>query len=94
MVGAESQAHSALRDQREVAKMTPQEAQQVFELIKAKHIQIIDLKFNDLPGLWQHFSMPVSELTEMDDLTKSIWRKAWASMAPASAASRRFRRAI
>ena len=55
--------------------MNPQEAQQVFELIKAKHIQIIDLKFNDLPGLWQHFSMPVTELTEMDDLTKSIWEE-------------------
>ena len=55
--------------------MTPQEAQQVFELIKAKHVQIIDLKFNDLPGLWQHFSMPVTELTEMDDLTKSIWEE-------------------
>jgi len=55
--------------------VTPQEAQQVFELIKAKHIQIIDLKFNDLPGLWQHFSMPVTELTEMDDLTKSIWEE-------------------
>ena len=55
--------------------MTPQEAQQVFDLVKAKHVQIIDLKFNDLPGLWQHFSMPVSELTEMDDLTKSIWEE-------------------
>jgi len=55
--------------------MTPQEAQKVFELIKAKHIQIIDLKFNDLPGLWQHFSMPVTELTEMDDLTKTIWEE-------------------
>jgi glutamine synthetase len=55
--------------------VTSQEAQQVFELIKAKHCQIIDLKFNDLPGLWQHFSMPVTELTEMDDLTKSIWEE-------------------
>ena len=55
--------------------MNAQEAQKVFELIKAKHIQIIDLKFNDLPGLWQHFSMPVTELTEMDDLTKSIWEE-------------------
>jgi len=53
--------------------LTPQEAEKVFELIKANNIQIIDLKFNDLPGLWQHFSMPVSELTEMDDLTQSIW---------------------
>ena len=49
--------------------MTPEEAQKVFDLVKANDIQIVDLKFNDLPGLWQHFSMPVSELTEMDDLT-------------------------
>jgi len=53
--------------------MTPEEAQKVFDLVKANDIKIVDLKFNDLPGLWQHFSMPVSELTEMDDLTKSIW---------------------
>ncbi len=50
--------------------MTPEE---VGKLIKDNNVQIVDLKFNDLPGLWQHFSMPVSELTEMDDLTKSIW---------------------
>ncbi|MFQ6019809.1 MAG: glutamine synthetase beta-grasp domain-containing protein, partial [Dehalococcoidia bacterium] len=34
---------------------------------------MVDLKFNDLPGLWQHFSMPVAELTEMDDIMTSIW---------------------
>ncbi len=50
--------------------MSPQD---VAKLIEAEGIQIVDLKFNDLPGLWQHFSMPVSELTEMDDLTTSIW---------------------
>lgn len=50
--------------------MSPQD---VAKFIKDKNVQIVDLKFNDLPGLWQHFSMPVSELTEMDDLTKSIW---------------------
>ncbi len=53
--------------------MTPQEAQRVSDLIKKHNIQIVDLKFNDLPGLWQHFSIPPSELTEMDDLTTSIW---------------------
>jgi glutamine synthetase len=41
----------------------------VARFIKEKNAQVVDLKFNDLPGLWQHFSMPVSELTEMDDLT-------------------------
>jgi glutamine synthetase len=41
--------------------MTPQE---VFQFVKANNIQIVDLKFTDLPGLWQHFSVPISELTE------------------------------
>ena len=27
-------------------------------------LQIVDLKFIDLPGLWQHFSVPISELKE------------------------------
>lgn len=47
--------------------------EKVFKLIKENSIEIIDLKFNDLPGLWQHFSMPVTELIEMDDLTESIF---------------------
>ncbi len=50
--------------------MTPHE---VLKYVKDNDIKIVDLKFNDLPGLWQHFSMPSSELTEMDDLTKTIW---------------------
>nr|WP_243137448.1 type I glutamate--ammonia ligase [Desulfofundulus thermobenzoicus] len=43
------------------------------QFIKENNIEIIDLKFNDLPGLWQHFSMPAEELTEMDDLMDSIF---------------------
>jgi glutamine synthetase len=27
-------------------------------------LQIVDLKFVDLPGLWQHFSVPITELSE------------------------------
>lgn len=41
--------------------MTPQE---VITLIKDKNIEIVDLKFGDFPGTWQHFSVPVSEITE------------------------------
>ncbi|MBI2760066.1 MAG: type I glutamate--ammonia ligase [Chloroflexi bacterium] len=41
--------------------MTPQE---ITQFIKANDIQIVDLKFIDLPGLWQHFSVPISELTD------------------------------
>ncbi|HHW43579.1 type I glutamate--ammonia ligase [Desulfofundulus thermobenzoicus] len=46
---------------------------EVLQFIKENNIEIIDLKFNDLPGLWQHFSMPAEELTEMDDLMDSIF---------------------
>src|SRR5438046_9614937 len=27
-------------------------------------VQVVDLKFTDLPGTWQHFSIPMKELTE------------------------------
>ncbi|HXG36048.1 MAG TPA: type I glutamate--ammonia ligase [Dehalococcoidia bacterium] len=49
------------------------EAERVNQIIHDNNIKIVDLKFNDLPGLWQHFSIPVSELTEMDDILTSIW---------------------
>ena len=31
---------------------------------QAKGLVMVDVKFIDLPGLWQHFSMPISEVTE------------------------------
>lgn len=40
--------------------MTPA---QVLKLCKDKHIQFVDLRFMDFPGLWQHTSMPISELS-------------------------------
>jgi glutamine synthetase len=36
----------------------------VVALAKERDVQIVDLRFCDLPGLTQHFSVPVSELTE------------------------------
>jgi glutamine synthetase len=47
--------------------------EEVAKFIKEKNVQIVDLKFNDLPGLWQHFSIPPRELTELDDIQTSIW---------------------
>ena len=41
--------------------MTPKE---VMKLIKEEGIQVIDLKFVDLPGLWQHFSVSAREFDE------------------------------
>src|SRR5215813_905500 len=36
----------------------------VLKMAKEKGARIVDLRFIDLPGLWQHFSIPVSELSE------------------------------
>jgi glutamine synthetase len=37
---------------------------EVLEFAKKNKVQVVDLKFVDLIGAWQHFSIPVSELTE------------------------------
>jgi glutamine synthetase len=55
---------------KETRPTTPEE---VLEYVRQNNIQVVDLKFNDLPGLWQHFSIPASELTELDDPTQGIW---------------------
>jgi glutamine synthetase len=52
---------------------TATEVQKVADLIKKNNIQIVDLKFTDLPGLWQHFSIPPKDIVETDDLPNSIW---------------------
>lgn len=44
----------------------PDSPQQVIELLREHKIQIVDLKFTDLPGLWQHFSITLPEVH--DDL--------------------------
>jgi len=41
--------------------MTPKE---VLALAKAKDIKIVDLKFCDIHGTWQHFAIPFTELSE------------------------------
>jgi glutamine synthetase len=40
---------------------TPKEA---IESAKQAGVKIVDFRFTDLPGTWQHFSVPVGELTE------------------------------
>ena len=59
--------------------MTPKE---IIDFIKAKNIEILDLKFQDFPGTWQHFN------TGEPGRAKSSTR-GWASMDPASVAGRR-----
>ncbi len=53
--------------------VTKEQIHGVHALIKKKNIQIVDLKFNDLPGLWQHFSIPAAELNGSTDPKSGIW---------------------
>src|SRR6476660_10356219 len=41
--------------------MKPKE---VVELVREKGVKIIDFRFIDLPGVWQHFSIAPSEFSE------------------------------
>jgi glutamine synthetase len=41
--------------------MTPA---QVLAMAKENGVKIVDLRFMDFPGMWQHFSVPISELSE------------------------------
>jgi|SRR5579859_2416411 len=41
--------------------MTPEE---VLKLAKENGVKIVDIKFVDVPGIWQHFSVPVHVLTK------------------------------
>lgn len=36
----------------------------VIEFAKAQGLKVVDVKFVDLPGTWQHFTIPLSELEE------------------------------
>ena len=39
-------------------------ARDAIKLAREQHAKFVDLRFTDVPGLWQHFSIPVAELTE------------------------------
>ena len=41
--------------------LTPQ---QVLAMAKENKAKIVDIRFMDFPGIWQHFSVPISELEE------------------------------
>jgi glutamine synthetase len=41
--------------------MTPK---QVLDMANEKGLKVVDLRFLDFLGLWQHFTVPLSELDE------------------------------
>jgi glutamine synthetase len=48
------------KQHQERSSMSPQD---VLKLCKQRTVQFIDLRFMDFPGLWQHTTCPISELT-------------------------------
>jgi glutamine synthetase len=47
-----------------MAKSAESATARVFKMIKDHKVEMIDFKFMDFPGQWQHFSVPVRQLTE------------------------------
>ncbi|HUI08968.1 MAG TPA: type I glutamate--ammonia ligase [Bacteroidota bacterium] len=47
-----------------MAETTGSAAARVMKLIKDEHAVMVDFKFIDLPGQWQHFSVPADQLEE------------------------------
>lgn len=45
------------------------------QFIRANDVKIVDLKFVDLPGLWQHFSMPVGEWEGVGNPNHPFWHE-------------------
>ena len=50
------------------SKVSPRE---VIERAKAEGVEVVDVRFVDLPGTWQHFSLPIGEL-EVDSFTDGL----------------------
>ena len=44
-----------------MAEVSPQS---IIGRIRDEGVQIVDFRFTDFPGLWQHFSVPASEVDE------------------------------
>jgi len=51
--------------------ITEDAVKRVWQIVKQNRIKVVDLKFNDLPGLWQHFSIPVEEVAQ--SAKEGIW---------------------
>ncbi len=44
--------------------MAPNSPKEAIDFVREKEAVMVDLRFTDLPGLWQHFSLPVKDLDE------------------------------
>jgi len=58
----ETNNHKATRS---IGSIDPADSvKRVLSLIKEKDVQVVDVKFTDLPGQWQHFSLPAATFDE------------------------------
>src|SRR5712692_9253083 len=60
---AKKKANAARRFRHSVAEGGPMKAADVLALIKEQHVQAVDVRFVDLPGLWQHFTLSSKEFS-------------------------------
>ena len=56
---------------RPVSGISEDGVKKVWQLIRQHNITVVDSKLNDMPGLWQHFSIPVAELDQ--SAKKGVW---------------------
>src|SRR5688572_18964037 len=69
-MGVTMSAHPPTKPRRPMAHVAPGryqytqpvDANDIAALIRTHDIEIVDLRFTDLPGLWQHFSITVPEV--------------------------------
>lgn len=45
-------------------RKSPEAINNLLTMCEREGVQFVDIKFTDLPGTWQHFTVPISELTE------------------------------
>ena len=52
-------------------------AEDLLKAIKDENVQMIDLRFTDLPGVWQHFSVPPSAVNAntLDEIGRASCRE-------------------
>ena len=68
---APSRGAATSTNSRQGHNITDESVKRIWRLIKQHNIKVVDLKFNDLPGLWQHFSIPVEEVAQ--SAKEGIW---------------------
>src|SRR5215475_3515709 len=72
MTGIAKAVHVRLPDAgAELMALNCTAAEDVLKVIEDQHVRMVDVRFTDLPGVWQHFSVPPSAVNA-DALNEGI----------------------